>query len=291
MGSLLLFACRAPVEDQIPADAEAALASCDVSEERAAVATASAEFEVPVCLHAVWPSEGAAERRFDDELAEGTENRHIDRVNRLLRGAPNGEDDERTLDTGIQLVLASLEVHADKELVELGDVADHQVALETLGATWNRSGCVNVYVLFNDDAVWDGAFASYPGRPELGGIVTVNQPDERRLAHEWGHVLGLRHTHEEGYGAEWEGNCDVTGDLRCDTPADPGPERCRQWNDSDAEVSWVECPERFASIEDEVPLDNLMSYWEPPWTSQGFSSEQIERMHCTWRQGQELIVP
>ena len=109
MGSLLLFACRAPVEDQIPADAEAALASCDVSEERAAVATASAEFEVPVCLHAVWPSEGAAERRFDDELAEGTENRHIDRVNRPTRPLPAGRLSHRAAGLeALSLALAGL---------------------------------------------------------------------------------------------------------------------------------------------------------------------------------------
>lgn len=290
MGILLTLACHAPAGESTTATSDA-LMQCDVPQERAQIAAASADFEVPVCLHAVWPTERAAQQRFDAELQEGTIKRHIDRVNRILRGAPNGEGSERMRDTGVQLVLQSLSVQVDEELVLSGEDPDHSAALEELARTWHDEGCVNVYVLFNDDAVWDGAWASYPGRPELGGIVTVNKPDERRLAHEWGHILGLRHTHEDAFGAEWDGDCDVTGDLLCDTPPDPGPEVCREWRNSDAQTSWVECPARYEHLEDEVPLDNLMSYWEPQWTSQGFSSEQIERMHCTWRAGEDLIIP
>lgn len=44
------------------------------------------------------------------------------------------------------------------------------------------------------------------------------------LSHEMGHYLGLYHTHEKGFGEELvdESNCYKTGDLLCDTPADPG---------------------------------------------------------------------
>ena len=292
MGSLLFFACHAPSSsDAVTMATDPVLAVCDSPAERAAVAATSEDFEVPVCLHAVWPSERAASQRFDEELRQGTINRHIERVNRVLRGAPNGEGTDRALDTGIQLVLDSVHVQVDAELVTVGESEDHQEALHALAETWHQDDCLNVYVLFHDEATWDGAFASYPGRPELGGIVTVNKPDERRLAHEWGHVLGLRHTHEDRFGLEWEGLCDETGDLVCDTPPDPGPELCREWKDSQAQTSWVECPERYADLEDEVPLDNLMSYWEPQWTTQGFTPEQIDRMHCTWRQGEDLIIP
>ena len=43
------------------------------------------------------------------------------------------------------------------------------------------------------------------------------------FAHELGHNLGLYHTHDESNGSELVdgSNCDVAGDLVCDTPADP----------------------------------------------------------------------
>lgn len=43
------------------------------------------------------------------------------------------------------------------------------------------------------------------------------------FAHELGHNLGLYHTHDESNGSELVdgSNCDIAGDLVCDTPADP----------------------------------------------------------------------
>lgn len=43
------------------------------------------------------------------------------------------------------------------------------------------------------------------------------------LSHEIGHYFDLFHTHETAFGAECvnESNCETTGDLICDTPADP----------------------------------------------------------------------
>ncbi|MGH9935562.1 MAG: M43 family zinc metalloprotease [Blastocatellia bacterium] len=43
------------------------------------------------------------------------------------------------------------------------------------------------------------------------------------FAHEIGHYFDLYHTHEDDFGSECPSgsNCDTTGDLLCDTPADP----------------------------------------------------------------------
>lgn len=48
--------------------------------------------------------------------------------------------------------------------------------------------------------------------------------DNSTLPHQMGHYLGLFHTHETIFGVECPSgsNCSLTGDLTCDTPADPG---------------------------------------------------------------------
>jgi hypothetical protein len=60
------------------------------------------------------------------------------------------------------------------------------------------------------------------------GILINNQcvhveTNRSTLAHEIGHYFNLYHTHEPAYGTECPdgSNCDYTGDLICDTPADP----------------------------------------------------------------------
>lgn len=64
----------------------------------------------------------------------------------------------------------------------------------------------------------------------------IDQPEDRyivvsrkcldngsTLTHEFGHFLGLLHTHESSNGIEYVNgsNCTIAGDLLCDTPADP----------------------------------------------------------------------
>lgn len=48
--------------------------------------------------------------------------------------------------------------------------------------------------------------------------------DHKVITHEFGHFFGLYHTFEEKFGRELPDgkNCETTGDLLCDTPADPG---------------------------------------------------------------------
>lgn len=71
--------------------------------------------------------------------------------------------------------------------------------------------------------------ATFPGDPNKRGIVIINGCSLARgnpsvTPHEIGHYFDLLHTHETAHGSEcpngW--NCSFTGDLVCDTAADPG---------------------------------------------------------------------
>lgn len=273
-------------------DATQELSVCDDPTERASVAAqVDARITVPVCVHAVWPTQEMADRRWTDALERETLRTQIDLTNRLLRGAPEADYMAPQLDTNIRLEASRVEVHADAERVRMGELDDagRAAGLEAMAADWNVHGCANVYLLFDDEASWEGAWTGYPGELRRNAIAGVRKPDARMMAHEWGHAFGLRHTHEDTFGEEWAGDCDVTGDLVCDTPPDPGRDHCEQFDqrgETNAKSrSVVECEGDLAAIQDAVPIDNLMSYWNPPWASQGFSPDQVERMRCSYGSG------
>ncbi|MCP4916742.1 MAG: hypothetical protein GY913_07435 [Proteobacteria bacterium] len=281
-----LLACGPPATETALAPAV-----CDDPVQRTELATDIARIDVPVCIHAVWPTQEIADRRWTDDLERQTLHNQIDLTNRLLRGAPEAEYMATQLDTGIRLEASRVLVHADAERVVLGelDATGRAQGLEEMAADWNVDGCANVYLLFDDDASWEGAWAGYPGELSHNAIAGVRKPSPRMMAHEWGHVFGLRHTHEDTFGPEWDGDCDVTGDLVCDTAPDPGTDHCTQFDKRGAtnaeSRSYVECEGDLAALDPTIPINNLMSYWNPPWASQGFSEGQIERMRCGYGNG------
>lgn len=99
------------------------------------------------------------------------------------------------------------------------------------------------------------------------------------LAHEFGHVLGLMHTHT-GNGSELVdgSNCDISGDLLCDTPADPGLNA--------GNVDWVTCTYIGTATDAngdiyQPDVENIMSY--SPCGRSTFSPGQIEVMqYVAW---------
>jgi hypothetical protein len=107
-----------------------------------------------------------------------------------------------------------------------------------------------------DDAIW-------MSKGCLGG---------KTFPHEMGHFLGLYHTFETSFGAELadESNCATTGDLICDTPADPGGS-----NSADCQLS----PYTQDSNGDwYVPqIGNIMSYYSDNCAC-GFTTQQYDRM-------------
>ena len=82
-------------------------------------------------------------------------------------------------------------------------------------------GVINVYYV---EEIIGGTspegYAYFPGGPDI--IVLTKGSGITTVAHEMGHFFGLYHTFETSFGLELVdgSNCETTGDLVCDTPAD-----------------------------------------------------------------------
>lgn len=135
-------------------------------------------------------------------------------------------------------------------------------------------------------------FASLAGIQMLnsGGILIIKEDCVNRgtISHEMGHYFGLRHTFE-GSGTELVdgSNCEIEGDLICDTPADPFVE-------GDAMELYIdsENPCRFISTKRDEngqfyqpDVGNIMSYYPSSCTC-GFTHGQYMHMAATCTGGE-----
>lgn len=68
-----------------------------------------------------------------------------------------------------------------------------------------------------------GGYARFPWDGIRVAVIVNNSANSPILAHEFGHTMGLLHTHETAGGTEFVNgqNCGSAGDYICDTPADP----------------------------------------------------------------------
>lgn len=106
------------------------------------------------------------------------------------------------------------------------------------------------------------------------------------LIHEFGHYFGLFHTHETINGQEYPSgtNCSYTGDLLCDTPADPfsvisdldDPRVCVKYNWFYGYYYW-DCSYYLFGYEYNPPIYNYMSYYNSSRNS--FTNGQLNRMY------------
>lgn len=100
------------------------------------------------------------------------------------------------------------------------------------------------------------------------------------LAHEIGHCLGLIHTHSQKLGIEQIPrtgslkNCEIAGDLLCDTPADPNLNISSQ--NVDASCYYIG-GQSYNGFDYEPDPSNLMSY-SLPFCMTNFTSGQGQRM-------------
>lgn len=164
---------------------------------------------VPVTVHVIRHSDGWG------GLSEAAVEQAMDSANALWQGS------------GIQFCRPGATIYHDSdELYYNTDTLAELNAMRTLDPV---PATINVY------------FANNP-RYELGGLCGISSftfsstqgivmsnacvpsaGNPSTFAHELGHYFDLFHTHENALGNECTdgSNCDVAGDLLCDTPADP----------------------------------------------------------------------
>ncbi|MFK7949167.1 MAG: CARDB domain-containing protein [Saprospiraceae bacterium] len=90
----------------------------------------------------------------------------------------------------------------------------------------NVTNVINIY-FFNTVTTSAGSslcgYAYFPGGADVIVMKNSCAINGSTLSHEIGHYFGLYHTHSTSNGTEYVNgtNCSTTGDLLCDTPADP----------------------------------------------------------------------
>lgn len=108
------------------------------------------------------------------------------------------------------------------------------------------------------------------------------------LTHEFGHFYGLYHTHETFFGTEYVdgSNCRTTGDLICDTPADPNLARSFITNGCSYQGTQKD-PRGEAYL---PPVRNFMSY-APSKCRREFSFLQNMRIRSVHQEENAYLYP
>ncbi len=195
-------------------------------------------------------------------------------------------------DVDIEFVECNPEVyHNSTEYYVLGNgTEDPDVAGDAMSAAFNVANVINIYFV-NDP---DGAcgWARFPWKLPVDYIVMANScaDNNSTMVHELGHYYGLYHTHETFDGMQPESvtrnamdgcyDCNVDGDLLCDTDADPNlsstannfPSCAYTGNGTD------ECGVSYTP-----DIDNIMSYADKRCRTI-FSPQQLARM-AVYRDG------
>lgn len=121
-----------------------------------------------------------------------------------------------------------------------------------------------------------GGYAYFPGGEDF---IVISRGTPGIILHEMGHFFGLYHTFETQFGQEFANgtNCATTGDLVCDTPADPGLGNTAA---PDCQLSpYITDPNN----EWYVPqIGNIMSYYSDDCMC-GFTVQQYNRMASNYQ--------
>lgn len=159
------------------------------------------------------------------------------------------------------------------------DRKDNENALRRVNSDPNA---INLY--FTDLEFWAG-ISSYSAAEDQGILLdyeSVYVDGANVIAHELGHYLDLYHTHDAPLGPECPNGtaCATTGDLVCDTPADPGLynpiTEVSRVNESCVYDNSAPLPANCDQTPYNPPVYNLMSY-SPHTCRREFTPGQISR--------------
>jgi len=163
---------------------------------------------------------------------------------------------------------------------------DTTAEINQLRQTNPVAGAMNLY--FTENMPFCG-MSSFSWQPVQGLVLVddcvVNYWIPSTFTHEVVHYFDLLHTHETAYGAECVdgSNCAATGDLLCDTPADPNLASCGDGNDYCVD-SWCDYTGVFLDPCGGLPYapytDNMMSYSRPLCRTI-FTPQQCARAEAT----------
>lgn len=147
-----------------------------------------------------------------------------------------------------------------------------------LAAYYSKSNRINLYVLHEEGFLGEkGLYSTSYGsifEADTANIYVLKLPF---LAHELGHYFGLYDTFEKQTGKELASgaNCNIAGDLICDTPADP-------YNIGDKLTDYIKDCIFISLLTDangqlyQPDVGNIMSYYYPCWC--GFTYQQYKMM-------------
>ena len=167
---------------------------------------------------------------------------------------------------------------------------------EEIAALYRKKNVINLY--FAKEIENKDPFSGPCGYAPMGSMTIPNDTNLRDaivlqkdcfsaviLAHELGHYFGLYNTFETStFGVESAdgSNCSSTGDLICDTQADPG-------GASDAECHLIpEEPDPLSGLRFEPPVCNIMSRYNPT-CDQFFTQGQMNRMLMIMKTGRSYL--
>jgi hypothetical protein len=136
-----------------------------------------------------------------------------------------------------------------KEQINSDDLDNHNSSTEEADVSSRAIfGTMNIFIhrtLFNNDGGLNGVAYGIPSYYlSVEGSAIRDTLNRSTTAHEMGHCFGLYHTFERNYGEEnidRSGaclDCFQTGDLLCDTPADPHTDNNDTGNDIDANCNY-----------------------------------------------------
>jgi hypothetical protein len=179
--------------------------------------------------------------------------------------------------TGIQFFVYGNIIYIDNTY--FFTVKDVQTDRDFLRSQSVVANTVNVYFTNLDSLCGQGTF---PGDKVQGVLINNDcagtMTNTSSFAHELGHFLNLYHTHETSYGMECPdgSNCTTTGDLLCDTPADPDlTNRVTGCTYNGGVSAPAGCSGNYTP-----QVNNLMSY-APKNCRDVFTPGQVDRMLAT----------